>query len=89
MILLLGVVVFAAVFAWYVLRDLNKPLNQTLAEQNVPLKKADEVHSAPPSHGTAEVKVEEVAAPPVAKVKKPKITTGDKNKKKPGRKKSQ
>lgn len=85
MIILLGVIVLAVVFAWYVLRDLNTPLNETLTAQNVPLKKADEVNGAPPPMEVPVV-AEIVETKPVAKIRAAK-NTNTKTKKTPGRKK--
>lgn len=85
MVILIGVIILAVIFAWYVLRDLNTPLNETLTAQNVPLKKADEINGAPPPMETPVV-AEAVEKKPVAKIRAAK-NTSTKTKKTSGRKK--
>jgi hypothetical protein len=85
MLVLLGVVAVAIIFAWYTLRDLNTPLNDTLTAQNVPLKKADEINGAPPPMEVSVV-AEVAKQKPAVKIRAAKTTT-TKTKKTPGRKK--
>jgi hypothetical protein len=89
MVILIGIFVLAFIFAWYVLRDLNKPLNETLAEQPVTLKTVNESNVTPRSVDISEPSEVVTTVHPkiTAKTKTTKTKSDTAAKKKAGRKK--